>query len=175
MDATDFESKPIVACVTRLTEQKGVHLIKRACRYALERVYILRHTHTHTDDRITHDFANLANEMKSQHPGHGGFFFSYDEPLSHLIYAGADIFCVPSMFEPCGLTQMIAMRYGHGPPVHGRTGGHETRSSAIQLDPARAASHGKSCNGYNFDGEHEQDIEYAQPRFGRLFRSAYAR
>ena len=163
MDATDFESKPIVACVTRLTEQKGVHLIKRACRYALEKGAYFVLLGSAPDDRIAHDFANLANEMKSQHPGHGGFFFSYDEPLSHLIYAGADIFCVPSMFEPCGLTQMIAMRYGAVPLVR-RTGGLRDTVFDVQLDPARAASHGKSCNGYNFDGEHEQDIEYALNR-----------
>eukprot|EP00983_Pelagomonas_calceolata_P110875 1159722-Pelagomonas_calceolata.AAC.2 len=42
------------------------------------------------------------------------FCFKYDEPLSHLIYAAADMVVVPSMFEPCGLTQMIAMRYGAG-------------------------------------------------------------
>ena len=163
MDATDFESKPIVACVTRLTEQKGVHLIKKACRYALEKGAYFVLLGSAPDDRIANDFANLANEMKSQHPGRCGFFFSYDEPLSHLIYAGADIFCVPSIFEPCGLTQMIAMRYGAVPLVR-RTGGLRDTVFDVQLDPARAASYGKSCNGYNFDGEHEQDIEYALKR-----------
>ena len=40
------------------------------------------------------------------------FYFAFDEPLSHLVYAACDIILVPSMFEPCGLTQLIAMRYG---------------------------------------------------------------
>ena len=44
----------------------------------------------------------------------------YDEPLSHLIYAACDMIVVPSMFEPCGLTQMIAMRYGAGEERVGR-------------------------------------------------------
>lgn len=42
------------------------------------------------------------------------FLFKYDEPMSHLIYAASDIIVIPSAFEPCGLTQMIAMRYGTG-------------------------------------------------------------
>ena len=50
------------------------------------------------------------------------FCFSYDEPLSYLIYAACDMILVPSMFEPCGLTQMIAMRFGSGACVCG--GGH---------------------------------------------------
>jgi glycogen synthase len=62
------------------------------------------------------DFNELAGQVGGQN---AAFQFKYDEPLSHLIYAAADIVVVPSMFEPCGLTQMIAMRYGagraHGP------------------------------------------------------------
>jgi hypothetical protein len=57
------------------------------------------------------EFSELAASMGGQD---ASFNFKYDEPLSHLIYAAADIVVVPSMFEPCGLTQMIAMRYGAG-------------------------------------------------------------
>lgn len=56
------------------------------------------------------EFNSLAGEVARQYPDRARFWFAYDEPLSHLIYAGSDIFLVPSMFEPCGLTQMIAMR-----------------------------------------------------------------
>ena len=52
----------------------------------------------------------MAAEMSRQYPDRARCCFSYDEPLSHLIYAGADMLLVPSIFEPCGLTQMIAMR-----------------------------------------------------------------
>ena len=52
----------------------------------------------------------MAAEMARQYPDRARCCFSYDEPLSHLIYAGADMLLVPSIFEPCGLTQMIAMR-----------------------------------------------------------------
>ena len=57
------------------------------------------------------DFDAMANSMGGQD---SAFCFKYDEPLSHMIYAAADMIVVPSMFEPCGLTQMIAMRYGAG-------------------------------------------------------------
>ena len=56
------------------------------------------------------EFNALAGELARAHPGAARCWFSYDEPLSHLIYAGADVLLVPSIFEPCGLTQMIAMR-----------------------------------------------------------------
>jgi starch synthase len=56
------------------------------------------------------EFNALQNDLKRQYPDRACLWFAYDEPLSHLIYAGADMLLVPSMFEPCGLTQMIAMR-----------------------------------------------------------------
>ena len=61
------------------------------------------------------EFNALAGEMARAYPDRARCWFSYDEPLSHLIYAGADILLVPSIFEPCGLTQMIAMRCAAAP------------------------------------------------------------
>jgi starch synthase len=58
------------------------------------------------------EFDALAGELGRAYPDRARCWFSYDEPLSHLIYAGADMLLVPSIFEPCGLTQMIAMRWG---------------------------------------------------------------
>lgn len=56
------------------------------------------------------EFNDLAVELGREYGDRARLHFAYDEPLSHLIYAGADMLLVPSMFEPCGLTQMIAMR-----------------------------------------------------------------
>ena len=58
------------------------------------------------------EFYALAGDLARQYHDRARLNFAYDEPLSHLIYAGADILLVPSIFEPCGLTQMIAMRCG---------------------------------------------------------------
>ena len=59
----------------------------------------------------------MAEDVHDGTTGQVRMVFTYDEPLSHLIYAGCDMIAVPSMFEPCGLTQMIAMRYGAVPIV----------------------------------------------------------
>jgi hypothetical protein len=59
----------------------------------------------------------VAEDVHDGTTGQVRMVFTYDEPLSHLIYAGCDMIAVPSMFEPCGLTQMIAMRYGAVPIV----------------------------------------------------------
>lgn len=54
----------------------------------------------------------MKNELSRIYPDRACLYFSFNEPLSHVVYAAADILVVPSMFEPCGLTQMIGMRYG---------------------------------------------------------------
>lgn len=56
------------------------------------------------DPKLQEEFDGLANELR--HGMDAAFVFAYDEPLSHMIYAAADIILVPSMFEPCGLTQV---------------------------------------------------------------------
>ena len=157
------EGAPIVGVVSRLTAQKGIHLIKHACHRALERGASFVLLGSAPDPAHQHEFNMLAEEMKRQYPGRSGFMFKYDEPLSHLIYAGCDFLLVPSMFEPCGLTQMIAMRYGAVPVVR-RTGGLRDTVFDVDNDSARCATAGLPPNGFVFDGTETSDMDYALDR-----------
>ena len=102
---------PLVGVVTRLTHQKGIHLIKHAAWRTLERGGQFVLLGSAPDPKVQAEFNALAGDLGKQYPDKARLWFAYDEPLSHLIYAGCDMFLVPSVFEPCGLTQMIAMRY----------------------------------------------------------------
>jgi starch synthase len=107
--------KPIVAFVGRLDPQKGVHLIKHALYYslALGAQFVL--LGTSPEPGINADFWRLKEQFNDDPDCH--LELGFNEELSHLIYAGADLFVVPSLFEPCGLTQMISLKYGTVPVV----------------------------------------------------------
>ncbi|KAG6512573.1 hypothetical protein ZIOFF_030698 [Zingiber officinale] len=132
---------PLVGIITRLTVQKGIHLIKHA-------VVLLGSA---PDPRIQNDFVNLGNQLHNSHADRARFCLTYDEPLSHLIYAGADFILVPSIFEPCGLTQLIAMRYGSVPIVR-KTGGLYDTVFDVDNDKERAQAQGLEPNGFSFEG-----------------------
>lgn len=111
---------PIVSCITRLVSQKSPDLIKHALFWTLKQnaQFILLGS---TADAATHEeFYNIKRETLASSSVH--IELTYNEKLSHLIYAASDLLVVPSLFEPCGLTQLIAMRYGAVPLVR-KTGG----------------------------------------------------
>ena len=104
--------KPLVVCVSRLVEQKGFNLILPALKQlaSMDAHFIFLGS--------GHGWIENALEQEGKlHPDTFCFFKGYNEKLSHLIYAGGDIFLMPSIFEPCGLSQMISMRYGTVPVV----------------------------------------------------------
>ncbi len=109
---------PLVAMVTRMTEQKGFDLVTA----------VLDEMMSHEDMQFmllgTGDarFENFMREAEGRYKGRLCAYIGYSEELSHLVYAGSDFFLMPSRFEPCGLSQMIAMRYGSIPIVR-ETGG----------------------------------------------------
>ena len=154
---------PVVGCVTRLTHQKGIHLIKHAAWRTLERGGQFVLLGSAPDPKVQSEFDALSNEISRQYPDRAKLWYAYDEPLSHLIYAGSDMLLVPSMFEPCGLTQMIAMRYGTVPVVR-KTGGLADTVMDIDNDTERAKALGLSLNGFSFEGTDAPGLDYALNR-----------
>jgi starch synthase len=149
--------------VSRLVGQKGLHLIKRAMWRTLERGGQFVLLGSAPDGKIQNEFNDLVAHAERAYPDQVRMVFQYDEPLSHLIYAGSDMILVPSMFEPCGLTQMIAMRYGSLPVVR-RTGGLRDTVFDVDDDRERAAEAGCEVNGFSFDGKDEPDMDYSLDR-----------
>ncbi|URD82982.1 Starch synthase [Musa troglodytarum] len=154
---------PLIGIITRLTVQKGIHLIKHAVWQTLERNGQVVLLGSAPDSRIQNDFAHFADQLHSAHAGRVRFCLTYDEPLSHLIYAGADFILVPSLFEPCGLTQLIAMRYGSIPVVR-RTGGLYDTVFDVDNDKERARAQGLEPNGFSFEGADPSGVDYALNR-----------
>ncbi|TYS55725.1 glycogen synthase GlgA [Sutcliffiella horikoshii] len=111
------EETPIIAMVSRLTKQKGLDLVTCVLHEVLnEDVQIV------VLGTGEPQFEHYFRELSYQYPEKVKTFIGFDEPLAHQIYAGADMFLMPSKFEPCGLGQLIALRYGTIPIVR-ETGG----------------------------------------------------
>ncbi len=117
LDLETSDKLPILAVISRLTHQKGLDLVLEAATDLIKlpaQLAILGSG----DSALELAFRLLAQD----HPGKVSVTIGYDEGLAHQIEAGADIFLMPSRFEPCGLNQMYSMRYGT-PPVVFATGG----------------------------------------------------
>jgi len=165
---------PLLGIVTRLTEQKGIDLVLSALpslRALGVQLVVL--------GSGAADFERALAAAADAHPAQVGFAAGYDEPLAHLIEAGADLFLMPSRFEPCGLNQMYSMAYGTLPVVH-RTGGlADTVRQAEVLSPnastaegdlsARAAT-GVAGTGFVFDRATTEDLIAAVVRALEFWR-----
>lgn len=151
------ERRPLVGCVTRLVPQKGVHLIRHAIYRTLEKGGQFILLGSSPVPHIQHEFEGIARQFEN-HP-QIRLVLKYDEALSHAIYAASDIFVIPSIFEPCGLTQMISMRYGTIPVVR-RTGG--LADSVFDVDDERNPEEKK--NGFVFDDANEGSLNWGLDR-----------
>ena len=143
---------PLAAMVTRLTEQKGVDLVIQALPVLVAadaQLVVLGDG----DQSLKEDLARL----ELAHPGRVRLAPRFDENFAQRIYAGSDVFLMPSRYEPCGLGQLIAMRYG-SVPVGRRTGG--LTDSIFDLD-----EHPDSPTGFLFD-------EFSSPGFAGAFERA---
>jgi starch synthase len=105
-------ARPLIAMVSRMTEQKGLDLIAALAPRlpSLDASFTI----VGTGERR---FENMWQRLAFNHPERFGVFVGFDERRAHLVEAGADLFMMPSRYEPCGLNQMYSMRYGTVPVV----------------------------------------------------------
>ncbi|HWR23951.1 MAG TPA: glycogen synthase GlgA [Feifaniaceae bacterium] len=111
------EDVPVLAIVSRLTEQKGLDLLERVLDDVMKQpiqLIVIGQGETH--------YHEMFLWAQWRYKGKVAARFEYSEPLAHRVYAGADMFLMPSRFEPCGLSQLISLRYGTVPIVR-ETGG----------------------------------------------------
>ncbi|KAL4430366.1 hypothetical protein ABPG77_002172 [Micractinium sp. CCAP 211/92] len=155
-------SKPLVAVVSRLVPQKGIHLIEHAVHRTVEMggQFVVLGT-GHADGGLR----GLAGGQYRDNPD-VQMRFTYSEALAHQIFAAADMLLVPSLFEPCGLTQMIALRYGTVPVV---------RATGGLADTVKDVDHHQGGdpqpNGYVFDGIDAGSLNSALDRAMQHFRN----
>ena len=150
------DDRPLMVMVTRLTRQKGLDLVM----YALDRILSggIQVAVLGTGDR---DYEDGLRYFQDKYPGTMAARIEFDPALSQRMYAGADMFLMPSLFEPCGLSQIIAMRYGTLPVVR-ETGG--LKDTVVPYNQFTGAGTGFSFS--NFNGDEMGDTVF---RAARLF------
>lgn len=144
------EFKPIVAYVGRLDHQKGVDLIRDGLFYALANGCQFVLLGSGPEPGINNYFWHLKNHLNENPDCH--LEIGYNEELAHLIYAGADMMLVPSLFEPCGLTQMIALKYGTVPIVRATGGLNDTIFDADYSHKPYDERNGYVFHHFNYKG-----------------------
>ena len=150
------DDRPLMVMVTRLTRQKGMDLVM----YALDRILAggVQMAVLGTGDR---DYEDGLRYFQDKYPGTMAARIEFDPALSQRMYAAADMFLMPSKFEPCGLSQIIAMRYGTLPIVR-ETGG--LKDTVIPYNEFTGEGTGFSFS--NFNGDEMGDAVF---RAARLF------
>ena len=150
------DDRPLMVMVTRLTRQKGMDLVM----YALDRILAggVQVAVLGTGDR---DYEDGLRYFQDKYPGTMAARIEFDPALSQRMYAAADMFLMPSKFEPCGLSQIIAMRYGTLPIVR-ETGG--LKDTVIAYNEFTGEGTGFSFS--NFNGDEMGDAVF---RAARLF------
>jgi len=126
---------PLLGMVTRLAGQKGIELVLEALPPLLRQGAVQLVVLGQGEER----YAALLRQMTADFPGLCQFLEAQDESLAHAIFAGSDAFLVPSIYEPCGLTQLYALRYGAVPVVR-ETGG--LRDTVRHFDAAARSGTG---------------------------------
>lgn len=139
---------PVVSMITRLADQKGLDILSHAFHEMMQRdiQFVLLGT-----GEMRFEF--FFREMASRYPGRVSINIFFDETLAQQIYAGSDLFLMPSRFEPCGLGQMFSLRYGTVPIVR-KTGGLADTVTPYQRET-------KEGNGFLFENYDRGGILWA--------------
>lgn len=151
---------PLTAMISRLAGQKGIDILKDTLPDLLasnEMQFMLLGSGEEK-------YEKFFQELSRQFPGKVSVHIGFDENLAHQLYAGADIFLMPSHFEPCGLSQLISMRYGTV-PVANRTGG--LKDTVIEYD-----RHTKTGNGFLSDFIQGSSFDDAVKRAFTLYQES---
>ena len=150
------DDQPLMTMVTRLTRQKGMDLVT----YALDRI-LSNGVQVAVLGTGDYEYENALRYFASKYPGQMSARIQFDPALSQRMYAGSDMFLMPSLFEPCGLSQMIAMRYGTLPVVR-ETGGLKDTVIPYNYETGE----GTGFSFANFNGDEMGDAVF---RGARLF------
>lgn len=182
------EDTPLMVMVTRLTKQKGLELVRGVFHEMMAtgvQLLVLG-----TGDR---EFEYFFSQMAAQYPNQCRVYIGFDENLAHRVYAGADLFLMPSKFEPCGLSQLIALRYGSIPIVRETGGLNDTVKSfngetgdgngftftsfnahdmLFTID--RALSYYKETDTWNKLVESVMQMDFSWARSAKIYQQLYA-
>lgn len=155
---------PLVASITRIVPQKGPELIHYAMQKTLSLggQFVMLGSNHHSE--LEKMFIRLQTELKTSKDA--AICLDKDEALAHLIFAAADMIVIPSIFEPCGLTQLIALRYGTVPLVRA-TGG--LADTVFDIDTSQRPT--EERNGFTFEHATHGGIDWALERAVNCFKT----
>ncbi|MEK4222650.1 glycogen synthase GlgA [Bacillus sp. FSL W8-0116] len=151
------EHIPVIAIISRLTKQKGLDLVKCVFHEIMQENVQLIVLGTGEAE-----FERFFAETENLYPKKVKAILEFNEEMAHRIYAGADLFLMPSKFEPCGLGQMIAMKYGTLPIVRETGGLNDTVQSYNEIT--------KEGNGFSFRNFNAHDMLYTIRRALSFYR-----
>lgn len=149
-------SIPIMAIISRLTKQKGLDLVKRVFHEIVS--HDLQFIILGTGDN---EFEEFFRHMESIYPEKVRAYIGFNEELAHQIYAGSDLFLMPSKFEPCGLGQLISLQYGTIPIVRETGGLNDTITAYNEIE--------QTGNGFSFKAFNAHDMLFTVERALRFY------